>query len=544
MCAFRDLPSRSVAVLLFIVGAGAFVALAASASLLAQSTSVAAPPVIATTPVTGKPYQAELTLHTKRSLADGTIAAQDFSIRQARDSSGRAFNEIQSEIPATSSHPAHQFTVDSVFDPSTRTLLHWTSLSKTGTLTHLPPAPPLNGHPLPEPNEGAEFLGHRMILGLLCKGYALQKTIPAGAMGNDAPITTRHEWWIDDDLHLRALEIYNDPQHGQRTFELVSLKRVEPDPAIFHLPSGYTVREVGARDSASVSAADQPLDIAHAPAVTRDEAIAMLASQDRQRQREGAAALVKEAQADTDPAAKDDVAYRLSRANVGIDEAESLAAFAVGRAERDCAGQAAPITDRAAFTREILLARYWDTLGSIYNRQGDTEQAKSYFESAWKLDPLVYYGFHLGRLDEQAGDTQQAVEIYRAALDAPGGDDLKQTIRERVNSLAHDSGTQPVAAGETLVGVPAGLTGSARFDITYFSSADSPAVVFVSGADALRALTPSINWQEQNSFTLPDNGPERVVRRVEVTCGGQPQLAPCQIRTLGAHEARELVRQQ
>lgn len=541
--------NRSSAARVFIAALGVLTTLASLGFLWAQlgptSTPLSFGPSseISTSPVTGKPYEAERTLHIKHSLADGTMATQDIFTHEARDSSGRMFQEVQSDIPATSARSARQLIVDSVFDPAARTILRWTSMTKTGTLVHLPPPPPLNGRPQPDLNDGAESLGHRMILGLLCTGYAVQKTIPAGSMGNATPITTRHEWWVNNDLHLKALEIFNDPRRGQVTVELVSLKLIEPDAALFHLPSGYSVHELGASGSASASNVNPPLDLAHAPAVSRDEAIAMLASQDGQRQRAGAAALVKDARANADPASKADVAYRLARANVGLSEAEALATSAVESAERDCADQYGPVMERSVLTREISLARYWDTLGYIYDRQGDTDQAKSYIEGAWKLDPLAYYGSHLGRIDEQAGDTKQAVEIYRAVLQAPGSDELKQTIRERVTSLAADSETQSAASSEALAGVPAGLNGSAIFDVTYFSSTDSPTVDLVSGTDGLRALIPSIALREKDRFILPDAGPERVMRRIEVACGEPSQSsAGCRLRELGAHEARELLR--
>jgi tetratricopeptide (TPR) repeat protein len=359
------------------------------------------------------------------------------------------------------------------------------------------------------------------------------------------PITTRQEWWINDELHVRALEIFNDSQHGERTFELVSIKRGEPDTERFHLPSGYTVHEVNAPGIVpdSTPHADEALDLAHAPAVSREEAIAMLASQDRQRQLAGAAVLVKGAQAGEDPAVKDDVAYRLARASIGLAEAHSLANFAVTSAEHDCAGQSAPLTQRSQFTSQIALARYWDTLGYIYDRQGDSDTARSYIESAWKLDPLAYYGSHLGRILGQAGDTEEAVAVYRASLQAPGSEQLKGTIRERLNALAGDSEKTPGTAEEELPGT-GNLAGSAFFDIVYFSSTKSPTAAFVNGDEPLRALVPALARQEGASFTLPDTGPERAMRRVEVTCSAQAgSSSACRIRVLGAHEARDLLGQ-
>jgi tetratricopeptide (TPR) repeat protein len=268
----------------------------------------------------------------------------------------------------------------------------------------------------------------------------------------------------------------------------------------------------------------------------------LASSQDKQRQLDGAAALVKEAQANPDPAAKDDVAYHLARAGVGLAEAKSLAEFAVQHTETDCATQSAPVTETATFSREITLAHDWNTLGYIYERQHDSDHASSYLESAWKLDPLAYYGFHLGRIAEQSGDTKAAIDIYRAALQAPGGDSMKASIRERLTALAGDAGNAPAPAEEALTGAAPNLTGAALFDLTYVSGSGAPTAVFVSGSEPLRQLAPAIAHQESAGFTLPDTGPEHIVRRFEVTCSSQPATpAECRLHALGAHEARALL---
>ncbi len=517
-----------------------------SGSSLARPAEIVSKPADVSTDavVQGKPYEAERILNTRRALADGTFTTHDFSIREARDSSGRVLEEVDTDLPAASGKPPVHFVVESLFDPAARTMLLWNSLSKTGNLIHLPPRPPLplNGKLPPAPNEGAVSLGNRTIAGLLCAGFSVQKTIPAGKMGNAAPIVTRHEWWIDNDLQVKALEIRDDPAHGESTNELVSIHPGEPDLSRFHMPSGYTVHEMGQPGAANeVAQEDAALDLAHATALSHQEAIAMLASPDREQRKTAAAALVKEAQASDDPALKDDVAYRLERANVGMSEALSLAGTAVGSAEHECATQPASPAGRSQFTAEITLARDWDTLGAVYNRQGNTETARSYIESAWKLDPHAYYASHLGRILEQAGDTGDAVAVYRAALQAQGGDHLKEMLRERVTALAGDSAAPTDDTEETIPNAGK-LTGSAFFDLTYFSGVGSPTAAFASGAEPLRTLLPIVAQQEKSSFALPDAGPERVVRRVEVHCEAQTGKTPdCKLRTLGAHEARALL---
>jgi len=498
--------------------------------------------------VIGKPYEAHRILHTKRALADGTLAAHDFSIREARDSSGRTLQEIQSEIPAAEGKPTRQFVLITLIDPVAKTSLVWTSMSKIGTLSQLRTAIPLGTNGLPKKQEdNSVLLGHRMIHGLLCSGHSVEHVIPAGAMGNSEPITTRHEWWTNDELKFKALEIINDPQHGERTNEMVDIQQVEPDPNRFHLPSGYVVREANSPGStqAGVPKADEPLDVAHVQDLSHDTAIMMLASQDKQQQLAGAAALVKEAQSSESTTVKDDIAYRLARANVGLAEAQSLAEAAVKSAEIDSADQSKSLVQRTDFHCEITLARYWHTLGFVYSRKGDTATPKTYIETSWKLDPLAYYGAHLARIAEEAGDTKSAVSIYRAALQASGGEQEKASIQARIDALAGKAGTTVAVAEESpLTGVTA-VAGTALFDVVYSSSVDSPMTAFVSGTEALRNLGPAVAKAGAASFALPDHGPERVIRRMEVICSLEAASnSACSVHAFGAHQARTLARQQ
>lgn len=489
--------------------------------------------------VSGKPYSAQRVLHMRRSLADGTMATSESLATMARDSQGRSTLVVHLDMPQQKDRAGAQFTVSVVFDPQQRTVLQWSSLAKTATLTHLPALSPLSTASKDKPEEKAVSLGHRVIQGLLCSGYRTEQRVAAGTMGNEDATKIRHEWWINDELQVRMLEIFHDPQQGERTFEVLSLQRGEPDAHLFHLPDGYAVRDINPAAKSIVAAVEPPLDLEHAPAIGHAEALALLASQDQHRRREGAAVLVREAQHASDAAVKDDVAYRLARAGVGGEEALLLSRSAVESAEKECATLAAPLADRTAVNREIALARYWHTLGYLYDHKGEKEQARSYLEDAWKLDPLAYYGFHLAQLAEQSGDTNSAILLDRAALQAPGGDEMKTLLRERLRALAGNDASAPVFAEEPLA-QGTSLAGTALFDLTFSPAASAPSVVFVRGADALRSLDTAIAHQETGRFVLPDHGPESVVRRFEVFCG-QPEHAVggCRLRALGAHETRD-----
>ncbi len=491
-----------------------------------------------------KPYEANRTLHTTRFLADGTVASHDITIREARDSSGRHLEEMQAEIPAQEGRPAFQFVTVLLIDPAARTSMTWTSLNKVGTVIHFHPPSAIG---LKGPKPGAEdqqvLLGHKIIHGLTCTGYSVKHVTPAGIMGNAAPLISRHEWWMSDELQFKVLEIISDPQHGERTNELVELKRAEPDPSRFHLPSGYIVKEVNPSGLASKSPnVLASLDLDHAPALTHDEALVKLSSQDQREQLVGAAVLVKEARASGDPAVKDDIAYRVARANVGLAEVQALAESAVQSAEVE---SSVPLPARITLTdasHAIALSRRWLTLGYIHYREDETAIAKAYMESAWKLDPLSYYGARLGRLVEETGDTEAAVRIYRAALEAPGGEGEKSLIQGRIKALAGSSEVAEAVVDRVPLTCRSSVTGTAFFDVLYSADSVQPMVLFVKGAEGLQSIKSEVAKAEADDFSLPDKGPERVVRRVEVTCNAEaPAGSSCSLRALGAHQVRTLL---
>jgi hypothetical protein len=92
-----------------------------------------------------------------------------------------------------------------------------------------------------------ETLDPRVIEGVQANGHRVTTTVPAGAIGNDQPITIVSEEWVSPDLNVLVLTQHSDPRSGESTYRLVNILRVEPDPSLFQVPSDYTIRETGIR---------------------------------------------------------------------------------------------------------------------------------------------------------------------------------------------------------------------------------------------------------------------------------------------------------
>lgn len=90
-------------------------------------------------------------------------------------------------------------------------------------------------------NRTVETLPNRSIENLLCSGVRRTTIIPAGAIGNDAPIKIVSEEWTSLDLQVLVSTELNDPRSGRVTYTLTNVNRTNPDPALFKVPSDFTI---------------------------------------------------------------------------------------------------------------------------------------------------------------------------------------------------------------------------------------------------------------------------------------------------------------
>jgi hypothetical protein len=98
-------------------------------------------------------------------------------------------------------------------------------------------------------------LGERELDGEKVAGSRIESTIPAGAIGNEQPITMSAEQWYGKDLKVVVEATYRDPRTGETTYRLRDIKRQEPDAKLFRVPKDYSQEEPahGADPGASVA---------------------------------------------------------------------------------------------------------------------------------------------------------------------------------------------------------------------------------------------------------------------------------------------------
>ena len=81
--------------------------------------------------------------------------------------------------------------------------------------------------------------------GLSAEGTRITRTIPMGQIGNSNPIQIVFERWYSPDLQIVVKSTRTDPRFGTTTYVLTNVQRTEPAPAMFTVPSDYTVKEGG-----------------------------------------------------------------------------------------------------------------------------------------------------------------------------------------------------------------------------------------------------------------------------------------------------------
>jgi hypothetical protein len=84
-----------------------------------------------------------------------------------------------------------------------------------------------------------EDLGAKTMEGVSVTGTRTTRTIPAGQIGNDKPLSIVTEVWISAELKTIVYSKRSDPRMGDQTFQLTNIVRAEPDPSLFTVPADF-----------------------------------------------------------------------------------------------------------------------------------------------------------------------------------------------------------------------------------------------------------------------------------------------------------------
>jgi hypothetical protein len=86
-----------------------------------------------------------------------------------------------------------------------------------------------------------EDLGTRNIEGVDCNGTRQTMTIPAGAVGNEKPISIVTETWFSPAIAAVVESTTDDPRYGKTTYQLTNVQLSEPARSLFEPPANFKV---------------------------------------------------------------------------------------------------------------------------------------------------------------------------------------------------------------------------------------------------------------------------------------------------------------
>ena len=205
-------------------------------------------------PVIGKPMSGKEVRRHVQTLADGTQVENSETTLFYRDAMGRMRDERENEAL--------------IYDPVAACVYHLWKPTKTATKGVVPAGTPTqiataaNGNVVDHDAAGAgasrragaaqatavgaqqalnEDLGSQVVNGVQAKGSRITITIPAGAFGNNRDVNVINERWYSDELAILVKSTNSDPRFGESLYEMTDVERRAPDPALFQVPSEYTV---------------------------------------------------------------------------------------------------------------------------------------------------------------------------------------------------------------------------------------------------------------------------------------------------------------
>jgi hypothetical protein len=242
---------------IWVVGCFGLMTLASS-ELWAQSVPVgprfgsrpmvqAGPPIfgfIGGETVAGAPYSGQVTFEHTQTLSDGNLIDQKSTATVYRDSQGRT--RLEDTRPSNSGNPQQ---IIRITDPVAHVAYVLDPAKKTAHRFTLPSAKAGTSQPSfragSNVNVTSQDLGSNTVNSMLVQGKQTTRTIPAGQLGNTAPMQITTTRWYSPELSVDVSTETNDPQHGKSTTSLTNISRDEPASTLFEVPSDYTVVNSG-----------------------------------------------------------------------------------------------------------------------------------------------------------------------------------------------------------------------------------------------------------------------------------------------------------
>ncbi|HTT03967.1 MAG TPA: hypothetical protein VMF64_01660 [Steroidobacteraceae bacterium] len=119
----------------------------------------------------------------------------------------------------------------------------------------------VGARPLTEASVAETSLGKQVIQGVSAVGTRIVRTIPAGVLGNESPITSTRDTWFSADLGVPVQITQKSSIGGVVTLTLEQLARAEPDPTLFTPPADYKLRTIRLPAPSNAAASANPASV-------------------------------------------------------------------------------------------------------------------------------------------------------------------------------------------------------------------------------------------------------------------------------------------
>jgi hypothetical protein len=199
--------------------------------------------------IAGKPFSAQDVIDASRPTdGQGTLTAH-VAVKVARDFQGRVYRELRAlpsgATPNTPSIPLRSI----IFDPLRRTQTTCVYADHVCSITTFRPMFRYVLQPVGPFDKGARFLtretlGSNTFENLPAEGSRETITVTPGADGNDTALVFTTDFWYSPDIETNLVVLRHDPRFGTQLFHLVDLVRGDPDPQLFRIPSGFTLKDI------------------------------------------------------------------------------------------------------------------------------------------------------------------------------------------------------------------------------------------------------------------------------------------------------------
>jgi hypothetical protein len=199
--------------------------------------------------VTGAPYSANVSNSVVQTLADGNSIQRTNTGQVARDAQGRTYSQetITGGMLAHNGPTTITFITDPVagyaYTLNATTKVAMRRAIKAHPEKPQPPAGDTASTRPARPNVTVTALGTQVVNGVSATGKSMTHTVPAGEMGNAAPIVSTSETWYAPSLQVVVSSKRVDPRMGTSTYALTNIQTAAPSAALFQVPADYTVQD-------------------------------------------------------------------------------------------------------------------------------------------------------------------------------------------------------------------------------------------------------------------------------------------------------------